>query len=46
MGENGVGASRPRQPSLRDHLAVTTMQGLPLLTTERPTPSGIRGGGI
>ena len=38
--EDGVRSTRRRQPSFRDHLIVATMQELPYLTTERPTPLG------
>lgn len=41
MREDGVRSTRRRQPSsFRDHLTVATMQELPYLTTERPTPLG------
>lgn len=40
MGEDGVRSIRRRQPSLRDRLTVATMQELPYLTPERPTPLG------
>lgn len=45
LGENQVTTSRFRPPKLRDRLTVTAMQGFPSLTTGKPTPDGLRGGG-